>query len=164
MTEYIFPIVNVLGSLCSTFSFLTLRKKGAGKWNWTNLALTILLLITAILAFAYIRSHDPERNARVFYNRYKDLSFSRDFSDDKLRAVVMDGMIVLRKIGLEKTDPVVYRTIMKKFLVVTEAPFIKEDYVALGRMIFGACGSISGDLYSNVLGALLNWAKITEKV
>lgn len=150
--QYSIPAINLLGSAASISSFFNSRKnldheKIKRKIYFINF---ILLLLLSILSFNVLSIYLPYYHASKFYDRYSNSSFSKDFSEDKIRSVMMDGMIVFKKTNFEGEYPKRYSEIERHYEdAIDTEPFDKSKSIKVAREIFGACGSISGKLYES---------------
>ncbi len=153
--EYLFPIINFVGSVCSILAYFRAgrTKENAGTTSRVTrtvfMANAILLLVVAFLGLFYFKTVSAEVRAREFYNRYKDTSFVNDFPDVKIRTVIADGMIILDDLRFAEKHPEIYSVILAKYKKANSAPFEKQAYIEIATDMFGALGSISGDLYKN---------------
>ena len=153
--EYFVPIFNFIGSACSILAYVRsgrAMESGGGISRFTRtvfLLNAILLFLVAFFGLFYFRTVSAEVHARAFYDRYKDTSFVNDFPDVKIRSVIADGMIILDDLNFSDKHPEIYSEILAKYKKANSAPFEKKAYIEIATDMFGALGSISGDLYKN---------------
>lgn len=153
--EYIVPIINFLGSVCSILAYFKLpAAENIGPKMMRSIRIIlitnfVLLLLVSILGLFYFNTVSARIRAQVFYERYKNTTFANDFSGVKLRAVVADGMVIMDDLGFKEKHPTLYANISEKYKKVNAVSFDKEAYIDIATEMFGALGSISGNLYKN---------------